>query len=124
MFHHLRRRFLQAVDSATQEISTNARSQRDIKDVMDEFVRSMEADLANLKKALFKNATDTILSKESLWGGLAALFHHVEPTTASTVMIGGLMKAVSDYRDRRRKLLKEHPSAWILAAQSGKIPLC
>lgn len=128
MFYDLRRHFLAKIDSATEEISSQATSSKGIKDVLDEFSRSMEVDLSELKKALRKNATDMILSKEFACGVTAIALQYVEPISASVlgasvIGVGGLTKSVSDYRDRRRKLLKEHPSAWLFAAQSGTLPL-
>lgn len=113
----LRRTFLDGVDKATSEIAANADNPNIVRDVIRGFSEGMELDLQDLKSALRRSAKSLILSEECLVSMVAATaVAPLEPLSGVLVTVGGLIKGISEYRDRRRRILREHPSAWLVEA--------
>ena len=110
----MRRTFAGALDKAVLDISKNAGNPNIARDVVKEFTHSMERDLRDLKVALGRSAASAILSPE---GGVTVLSAIAAVATAQPlagiVTLGGLFKSLNNYQDRRRKILSEHPSAWL-----------
>ncbi len=112
----MRRVFVSALDAAVLDISKHADNINIVRDIVQSFTESMESDLRELKRGLKRAATSAILSPV---GGVTVLSAIASVARgiplAGFVTIGGLSKSLMDYQDRRRKLLSEHPSAWLFA---------
>ena len=123
LVRELRNRFLEALDKAASNISANAGNSNTVREVREEFARNMELDLVELKRALGRSATSILLTKEA---GLSVLALTAVPLTpvSGVLAIGGLYKGLTDYKDRRRKILLEHPSSWLLATAGPRMPIC
>ena len=118
-----RRNFLDQVDKTALDIAKNADNHNIVRERIRQYTDYMENNLKELKRALRRSATSTLLSKEfgfSLLAATAAVTF--EPISGGIATVGGLAKGLMDYQDRRRDLLRKHPSAWPLMVGSGRIP--
>lgn len=119
----LRRRFMHEVDSAAIDIAANADNPNVVRDRISSFTSLMEDDLTELKRALRRSGTSLLLSKEFGFSILAAASAAtLEPITGTLATVGCLARGLLEYQDRRRKLLREHPSSWLLATGGPKHP--
>jgi len=119
----LRRAFLEAVDKTAADISLNADNPNIVIELIQTFTDTMEKDLKELKRALRRSAASVLLSKEFGFSVLAATASvTLEPISGSILIVGGLTKGLMDYQDRRRKILREHPSSWLFTAGGPKLP--
>jgi hypothetical protein len=119
----LRQTFVRAVNATASEICEHADNPNIVSELVSDFTSKMEKDLAELKRGLGRSAGSFLLSKEvgvSVLGATAALA--VEPISGTVLTIGGLIKGLIDYQDRRRKILREHQSSWLLQACGPKVP--
>lgn len=124
LFLDLRRAFLEGVDKTAADICANADNANIVNELVRTFTDMMEKDLKELKRALRRSAASTLLSKEFGFSVLAATASvTLEPISGSLLTIGGLTKGLMDYQDRRRKILREHPSSWLFTAGGPKLPL-
>jgi len=120
----LRQAFLREVDSAASDIAKNANNQNIVRERIEQFTGSMERDFKELKRALNRSATSSLLSKEFCFSVLAATSAvALEPFSGSVLTVGGLTKGLMKYQDRRREILREHPSAWPLVVGGPKFPI-
>ncbi|HEX4055347.1 MAG TPA: hypothetical protein VHX86_13870 [Tepidisphaeraceae bacterium] len=119
----LRRSFLDRLDSTVSGIRENADNPNTIRDFIHEYTQAMEDDLLELKRALRMSAGSLLLSKEFGVAVIAFASSFVEPVSGGIVTAGGLTKGLVDYRGRRQKILREHPSAWLLASLGGRLPI-
>ena len=101
-----------------------------VNDILRNFVDTMEKDLQELKKALGRSALSLILSPGCaisvatyVTAAVAAPITAGVSLGAGAITVGGLARELNAYQDRRRKILKEHPSAWLMAAAGPKIPV-
>jgi len=124
LLRDLRGSFLKAVDAAAVDIAANADNTNLVVERIDCFIADMERDLAELKRALNRSGASMILSKEFGFSILAAVSAvAVEPISGTLATVGGLTKGLMDYQDRRRKLLRDHPSSWLLATGGPRLPI-
>lgn len=123
LMYEMRQNFLGAVDEAAVNISDHADNPNIVRDCISDFTSRMERDLRELKRALRRSATSLLLSKEFGFSVITAATAVTVAPAAGLLTAGGLTKGLMDYRDRRRKLLKEHPSSWLISAQSGNLPV-
>lgn len=124
LLQDLRRAFLGAVDETASDICSNAGNPNMVRELIEGFTDSMEKDLKEMKRALGRSAASLLLSKEfgfSVLGATAAV--SLEPISGSLFTVGGLMKGLMEYQDRRRKILREHPSSWLFAATGPSVPI-
>ena len=120
----LRRRFMFEIDSAANDIAANADNPNVVRDRICSFTNLMEDDLTELKRALRRSGASLLLSKEFGFSILAAASAAtLEPVSGTLVTVGCLAKGLLEYQDRRRKLLREHPSSWLLATGGPKHPI-
>ncbi len=120
----LRRAFLAQVDQTASDIAANASNTNIVGELIASFTNDMEKDLAELKRALGRSGASMLLSKELGFSVLAATSAvTIEPISGSLLTIGGLTKGLLSYQDRRRKILQEHPSSWLLAAAGPRMPI-
>ena len=120
----LRRAFLEAVDKTAADICSNADNPNIVRELTQTFTDTTEKDLKELKRALRRSAASLMLSKEFGFSVLAATASvTLEPISGSLLTVGGLTKGLMDYQDRRRKILREHPSSWLFATGGPKLPL-
>ena len=132
LLQDLRRQFLRAVDQTVSDICLHAENENTVRDLIGSFNDTMEKDLVELKRALWRSATSTLLSKEfgfSLLAVTAPLAPGLESfagvtTAAAVATIGGLVRNLMDYQDRRRCILRGHPSAWFLTGDSAIYTYC
>jgi hypothetical protein len=123
LFKDLRRSYLGKVDSTVNDIRQNAGNRNAVRDITREYTQTMEGDLKELKSALRMSAASLVLSKEFGVAVVAFASSFVAPVSGGIVTVGGLTKAWTEYRGRRQKILREHPSAWLLASLGGRLPL-
>jgi len=118
----IRHNFLKSVDKATSDISDNSDNANVVKDRIQEFTQEMEKDLKELKRALRRSATSLMLSKEFCFSVIATTAVTVAPV-AGVLTAGSLAKGLMDYQDRRRDLLKSHPSSWLFSSTGSKMKI-
>jgi len=123
LLHGLRRTFLNQVDRTVTEITAKAESSREVADLITEFHQTMERDLRELKRSLRRSAAGVLLSKEFAFAVTAVAAASAVPVSGGLLASGGLAKALINYQDRRRQLLRDHPSAWLFAAGQRRLPL-
>jgi hypothetical protein len=120
----LRRTFLETVDKTTADICSNADNPNIVTELVKAFTDTLEKDLKELKRALRRSAASVLLSKEFGFSVLAATASvALEPISGTLLTVGGLSKGLLDYQDRRHKILREHPSSWLIAAGGPRIPV-
>lgn len=120
----MRRTFLDAVDKTAADICSNADNPNIVDELVEAFTDMMEKDLKELKRALRRSAASVLLSKEFGFSVLAATASvALEPISGTLLTVGGLTKGLLDYQDRRHKILREHPSSWLIAAGGTRFPL-
>ena len=120
----MRRAFLASVDKTAADICLNADNPNIVTDLVHTFTDTTEKNLKELKRALRRSAASLLLSKEFGFSILAATsITALEPISGTLLTVGGLTKGLMEYQDRRRKILREHPSSWLFAVSSPKLPL-
>lgn len=117
----MRQQYLSQVDQCNQEMEKADRFDH-IQVLSKEFSIKMEDDLKELKCALKMNAATTLLSKEF---GVVVLGLALNATApgAGLLSAGALAKSLLNYKDKRRKLLREHAAAWLLTTKQSTLPL-
>ena len=124
LLRELRTTFLNAVDEAAVDITSNSDNTNIILERINSFTADMERDMIELKRALRRSAASVILSREFGFSILAAASALTfEPISGSLATVGGLSKSLMDYQDRRRKILKDHPASWLLATGGPRFPV-
>ena len=91
-----------------------------IKELSNDFSRTMEDDIKELKRALRIEVSKTILSKEFAIAVVGVALSTLNPLS-SLLSVGALTKSLIEYKDKRHDLLKKHASAWLFLAHQ-KIP--
>jgi hypothetical protein len=114
LLQHMRRTYVNALDKAVNDLQQNTRNPNIQRGIIASFTDTMEKDLKELKLALRRSTASILLSPLGGVTLLASLTSSVIPG-AKALAIGGLYKALSEYKDRRRKILREHSSAWLFA---------
>lgn len=124
LLQDLRRAFLKEVDQTASEICLHAGNPNTVRDLIDSFNDTMEKDLRELKLALGRSGASVLLSKEFGFSILAATAAvALEPISGTIVTIGGLLKGLMDYQDRRHKILRDHPSSWLFTVTEPFMPI-
>jgi len=124
LLQDLRREFLKAVDQTAADICIHANNPNIVRELCDGFIDAVEKDLKELKRALGRSGASMLLSKEFGFSVLAATSAvTLEPISGTIGTVGGLTKGLMDYQDRRRKILREHPSSWLFAVAGNRIPI-
>lgn len=124
LLQDLRRKFLNVVDQTVSDICLHAENPNTVRDLIDDFNDTMEKDLRELKRALRRSGTSMLLSKEFGFSVLAATaVIPLEPTLGNIFTIGGLIQGWRDYKDRRRKILRDHPSSWLFRVTGPSMPI-
>lgn len=118
----LRRTFLDKLDTTVISIRDNADNPNTLRDIISDYTQTMEEDLRELKRALRMSAAFLLLSKEFGVAVVAFATSLVEPVASGLISAGGLTRGWLEYRGRRQKILREHPSAWLLASLGGRLP--
>jgi hypothetical protein len=131
---NLRHRLLSHVDEQAKLVA-NAKTATERKEALRQFESDIQDDYRELKEALKFNAKETIATREMILTilgavGMAAatgLAHslplpEVATTSGGLVAIGGLVAAKSKFVKERRKILKEHPTAYIFET-STRFPI-
>jgi len=120
----IRKLFFAKVDKTATDICRHSSNRNHIRDLIRDYTAEMERDLKELKRALRRSASSLLLSKEFGITVLSAtMLTPVEPISGTVVTVGGMTKGLIDYQDRRRKILREHPTSWLLASTKPKVPL-
>ncbi len=123
LLQDLRRKFLNVVDQTVSDICLHAENPNTVRDLIDDFNDTMEKDLKELKRALGRSGTSMLLSKKFGFSVLAATAAFTLEPIAGLATIGGLMKGWMDFRDRRHKILCDHPSSWLFTATGPFMPI-
>jgi hypothetical protein len=126
----LRHRFADRVESQVKALSVS-RSSRERTELKREFSEEMRDDHLALRDALKLEAKQVLGMKEIVGTALIPLAHigshmlglpnvatALDITTASVAM-GGLYSAKSKFAQTRRKILAEHPTAYLYEAKGG-----
>ena len=123
LLQDLRRGFLKEVDQTVSNICSHAENPNTVRELIDGFSVKMEKDLEELKRLLGRSGISVLLSKEFGFSVLAAISAvSLEPITGLTE-IGGLLRRLMDYQDRRRKILRGHPSSWLFRVTGPSMPI-
>ena len=130
LLQEMRRSFTNTVDETASSIAEHSNNPNVVVELINAFTAKTEKDLTELKRALNRSATSLILSKECAFsvatyaaGLLASPVTGGLSLAGAVLTAGGLTSALMSYQDRRRKLLRDHPTSWLLAAAGPKIPL-
>ena len=123
LLEDLRRRFLEVVDQTASNICSHAENPNTVRELIDDFNDTMEKDLIELKRALLRSGASTLLSKEFSVSVLAATAGVTVAPSAGILAVGGLTKALLDYQDRRRGILRDHPSSWLFRVAGPSMPI-
>ena len=123
LLQDLRRKFLSVVDETVSAICLHAENPNTVRDLIYDFNDRIEKDLKDLKRALRRAATSTLLSKEFGFSVFAATAAATVEPMVGVATIGGLAKGLMGYQDRRDIILRDHPSSWLLKATEGSFPI-
>ena len=126
----LRHRFADSIsDQAQRFLAVN--STREAQEIKRQFRDEMRGDYEALKEALKLETEQVLGSKEIITAGLVALAQVGEglytlpdelsklTLAASAIAIGGLLSSRSKFARTRRKILEEHPTAYLYESQGG-----
>ena len=126
----LRHRFADRIESQVRALSAS-RSLRERTELKREFSEEMRDDYSALRDALKLEAKQLLGMKEIIGTALIPIAHLGSHTlgfpnvataldiTAASVAIGGLYSAKSKFAQTRRKILAEHPTAYLYEAKGG-----
>lgn len=123
LLKELRRSFTRRLDSTVNDIRQHAKNPNILRDIVRDYTGAMEDDLIELKRALRMSAESLLLSKEFGLAIVAFFSSVLGPIAGGLITVCGLKKGLTEYRGRRQKILREHPSAWVLASLGGRLPL-
>lgn len=131
LLQEMRRSFTAGVDETASSIAAHSNNPNIVRELVNGFTDKVEKDLVELKRALNRSATSLLLSKECAVsvatyaaGIIASPFTGgLSIAGGAVITAGGLTNALMSYQDRRRKLLREHPTSWLLAAAGPKMPI-
>jgi hypothetical protein len=123
----MRRRYLAALDSHLETVTTKAKSKADVEEMERVFMETIKADVDQMKIELRANAKSTLFSKEVGISALIAGGSFAIPLAGfASAGIGGvipLVKAASDYGGKRREILQKHVMSWLYTTTRGRITL-
>lgn len=124
----LRHRFVERIEAQVRQLST-ARSARDATELKRQFEQDMQDDYRALRDALKLEAQQLLGMKELLTvvlgvgvlaGAAAGLpMPNVVTAGGAAASIGGLLATRAKFVSTRRKLLREHPIAYLYEAAGG-----
>jgi len=127
----LRHRLGDKIETQAKQLS-EARSSLEHAEIIREFEQSIQDDYRDLRDALKSHLVQALGSKEVLMsivagvGTIAATALHMPlaaaeavSLTGSVVALGGLFSTRSKLAEKRRGILKDHPSAYIYEALGG-----
>jgi hypothetical protein len=117
----LRRRYSSLLQQHLDRIGKEAKTGKDVRELEDQFKVEIKQDLADLKAELKVASWKTLFSKEvALSAAIVAgcLVAPVAGLTALATHLGGigvipLVKGEIEYREARRKALRQHPMSWL-----------
>jgi hypothetical protein len=127
----LRHKLLDKIEEQARQIATLGPGLAR-KTMQDEFEADMKDDYRDLRDALKAKATETLATKEFLTAAISGVgsiatscavpvFPLAAPASGvqGAISVGGLLALKSKWVQERRKLLKEHPTAYIYEAVGG-----
>ena len=117
-FTKLRHNYLDTIDGYVKSIGEVKGNETDIAEIENDFKKKLKEDLGFLKDGLKKSATDTLLSKEVGFGIIATAGMAITPWTG-LLGVGALIKTAKNYREDRKKILREHAMSWLFSMKSG-----
>jgi hypothetical protein len=117
-FTKLRHNYLETLDGYVKSIGEVKDNESDVKEIENTFKKKMKEDVGFLKDGLKKSATDAIFSKEVGFGILAAAGMAVTPWTG-LLGVWALGKTANNYKEDRKKALKEHAMSWLFSIKKG-----
>jgi hypothetical protein len=112
----LRHAYLSAVDETVRQLSTTT-MEIDRNEISRIFEQRMRDSANELKRALRRVATQSLLSQPVLIALLAAAGAIVEPWTSSVVGVGSLAHGLSKYREAREQALRKSAMSWLYLAR-------
>ena len=121
----LRHKFVARLEDQSKALQL-AKTKRDVTQMNMEFAQDLERDMEELKEALQLRVLDTLSMREvittvlaatasfsALMAGSAAGLHGAALATGGVLTLGGLVATASKMFASRRKLLLEHPIAYL-----------
>jgi hypothetical protein len=127
----LRHKFVSHLEEQSKTLKS-ATTQRDATQMKKEFQQDLQRDMQELKEALQLRVVDTLSTKEVITtvvaaaGSFAAMFagssqglHEAALATGGLFTLGGLVSTASKMFISRKKLLLDHPTAYLYEIQSG-----
>jgi hypothetical protein len=131
LVRQLRHRFVACIEAQAQTLAA-AENSRDREELRRQFEQDMRDDYRALREALKLEAHQTLGTKElitAVVGGIATIgavaTHQLLPmpgvitATGAIVAVGGLIAGRGRFLSSRRKLLVEHPMAYLYEAGDG-----
>jgi hypothetical protein len=121
LLREIRHKYFTKLDDCVRQITEEARHKGDQEEFLRDFESAMEDDLVDLKRELKLQARKSLLSKEVLGAVVAQAFSVVEPISTSLISVGLLAKTLDEYRDNKRKSLKNHAMSWLYLSKPSRI---
>jgi hypothetical protein len=120
-YNAMRRHYSGLLQQHLDRIGKEAKAEKDVRELEDQFKATIRQDLADLKSELKLASWKTLFSKEvALSAAIVAgcLIAPVAGLTALATHIGGigvipLVKSQIEYRASRRKAFRHHPISWL-----------
>jgi hypothetical protein len=128
-YAQLRRRYFNTLQLHLKRLASEAKSQRDVVELQDQFKKQMAQDLHDLKTELRIATASALLSKEmalSVLIGAGSMFFPVAGMTGLATTVGGvgiipLLKTAVDFRGERRRILAQHQMSWLLLGKKRRL---
>ncbi|MDE2703973.1 MAG: hypothetical protein OXI35_02825 [Gemmatimonadota bacterium] len=108
----MRHHYVNKVDDYIRRLSTQARSERDVREIERVFQQEVSDDIHLLKEELKEEAKSVIFSKEFATAAIAMAGTFIEPL-GNAVAAGALYRSLIKFRKARRRVLEQHSMSWL-----------
>ena len=116
----MRHNYVRMVDEYIRRLSTEARTEQDIREIERVFQQEVSDDIQLLKEELREEAKLVIFSKEFATASIAIAGTFVEPLS-SAVAAGALYRSLIKFRKSRRSVLEQHSMSWLYETKQLKL---
>jgi hypothetical protein len=127
----MRRKYSAMLKEFLDKIGNEAKNEQDVREIEHQFTVAVKQDLADLKAELKTLSWKTLFSKEVAASALIVAGCLVAPvagftalaTNVSGIGIIPLVKNEMQYREKRRKTLRNHPMSWLYLQKKKLVTL-
>jgi hypothetical protein len=116
----LRTNYRKSVEEFVSDLNKSPNIIRDAEELERVFEQNISNDFNELKKALRLEIAKTIFSKELAVAIVAVAGITIEPISTSIIATGALIKKDIEYRQKRKEILKQHPSSWLYVSANQR----